>query len=56
MKCTGINPDMGLVEVIEAPGMKWYLGVQFHPEYNSTVLSPNPLFISFIKAVLDNRK
>ena len=56
MKCTGTNPDMGLVEVVEIPGKKWYLGVQFHPEYNSTVVSPNPLFISFIKAVIDNKK
>ncbi|GAB6012367.1 CTP synthase [Viscerimonas tarda] len=56
MKCTGTNPDTNLVEVVEAPGLKWYLGVQFHPEYNSTVLSPNPLFMSFIKAVVENKK
>ncbi len=56
MKCTGINPEMNLVEVVEMPGMKWYLGVQFHPEYNSTVVSPNPLFISFIKAIIENKK
>nr|WP_236263847.1 CTP synthase [Dysgonomonas sp. Marseille-P4677] len=56
MKCTGINPDMGLVEVVEIVGKKWFLGVQFHPEYNSTVVSPNPLFLSFIKAVVDNKK
>lgn len=56
MKCTGINPEMNLVEVVEMPEMKWYLGVQFHPEYNSTVVSPNPLFISFIKAVIENKK
>lgn len=55
MKCTGINPETGLVEVVEMPSMKWYLGVQFHPEYNSTVLSPNPLFMSFVKAVIDNK-
>jgi CTP synthase len=55
MKCTGINPEMGLVEVVEIPGKKWFLGVQFHPEYNSTVVSPNPLFISFIKAVIENK-
>lgn len=53
MKCTGVNPEMGLVEVVEIPGKKWYLGVQFHPEYNSTVVAPNPLFISFIKAVTE---
>lgn len=56
MKCTGINPDTNLVEVIEIPGKKWYLGVQFHPEYNSTVVSPNPLFMSFIKAIVENKK
>ena len=56
MKCTGINPEMDLVEVVEVPGKKWYLGVQFHPEYNSTVVSPNPLFLSFIKAVVENKE
>ncbi len=56
MKCTGINPDMGLVEVVEMPDKKWFLGVQFHPEYNSTVLSPHPLFLSFIKAIVENKK
>lgn len=56
MKCTGFNPETELVEVVEVPGKKWFLGVQFHPEYNSTVLSPNPLFMSFIKAVVENKK
>ncbi|MDU1903649.1 MAG: CTP synthase [Dysgonomonas sp.] len=56
MKCTGINPETGLVEVIEIPTLKWFVGVQFHPEYNSTVISPNPLFMSFIKAVIDNKQ
>lgn len=56
MKCTGINPETGLVEVVEVPDKKWFLGVQFHPEYNSTVLSPNPLFVSFIKAIVENKK
>ena len=50
MKCTGINPETGLVEVVEVPGLKWYVGVQYHPEYNSTVMNPNPLFMSFIEA------
>lgn len=56
MKCTGINPETGLVEVVEIPQSKWFIGVQFHPEYNSTVLSPNPLFMSFIKSVIENKK
>ena len=50
MKCTGINPETDLVEVVEVPALKWYLGTQYHPEYNSTVLKPNPLFMSFIEA------
>jgi len=50
MKCTGINPESDLVEVVEVPALRWYLGTQFHPEYNSTVVSPNPLFMSFMEA------
>jgi CTP synthase len=50
MKCTGINPESGLVEIVEVPALKWYVGVQYHPEYNSTVVKPNPLFMSFIEA------
>ena len=49
MKCVGVNPDTNLVEVVEMPALKWYIGCQFHPEYNSTVLNPNPLFVNFIK-------
>ena len=50
MKCTGINPASDLVEIVEVPDHRWYIGVQFHPEYSSTVLRPHPLFMSFIKA------
>lgn len=50
MKFVGINPDTKLVEVIEIPNLKWFLGCQYHPEYNSTVLNPNPLFVDFIRA------
>jgi len=56
MKCTGINPETGLTEVVEQPNLKWFIGVQYHPEYNSTVLSPNPLFLSFIRAVIEDKK
>jgi len=56
MKCTGINPETGLIEVIELPALKWYIGVQYHPEYNSTVLNPNPLFMSFIGAAIEKTK
>ncbi|MDR1724301.1 MAG: CTP synthase [Tannerella sp.] len=50
MKCVGENPDTNLVEAVEIPTLRWYIGVQYHPEYNSTVVNPNPLFVSFIKA------
>lgn len=53
MKCTGINPESGLVEIVEIPELKWYVGTQFHPEYSSTVLKPHPLFVSFIKAAIN---
>lgn len=52
MKCVGVNPEADLVEIIEIPENKWYVGVQFHPEYSSTVLHPHPLFLSFIKAAV----
>jgi len=52
MKCVGINPAADLVEIVEIPDKKWYIGTQFHPEYSSTVLHPHPLFMSFIKACI----
>ena len=52
MLCSGENPDTGLVEIIELPDKKFFLGTQFHPEYNSTVLRPNPLFLAFIKTII----
>jgi CTP synthase len=52
MKCVGINPDTNLVEIVEVPSLRWYIGTQFHPEYSSTVLHPHPLFMSFIKACI----
>ena len=45
----GINPETELVEIVEIPKHKWFVGVQFHPEYRSTVLNPHPLFVDFIK-------
>jgi len=51
MKCTGRNPESNLVEIVEIPQNKWYIGTQFHPEYTSTVLTPHPLFMDFIKTV-----
>ena len=53
MKCVGINPESDLVEIIEIPTLKWFIGTQFHPEYSSTVLKPHPLFLSFIKAAIN---
>jgi len=52
MKATGINPDTGLVEIVEIPSHPWFVGVQYHPEYKSTVASPHPLFVGFVKAAL----
>lgn len=49
----GINPETNLVEIVEIPKHKWFVGVQFHPEYRSTVIKPHPLFINFIKATLE---
>ena len=53
MKCVGINPAANLVEIVEIPDKKWYIGTQFHPEYSSTVLHPHPMFMSFIKACIN---
>lgn len=53
MACSGINPDSHLVEIVEIPSKKWFLGTQFHPEYSSTVLNPHPLFVNFIKSVIE---
>ena len=54
MQCVGVNPDADLVEIVEIPDLRWYIGTQFHPEYASTVLHPHPLFMSFVKACADH--
>ena len=54
LKATGINPETGLVEVVENPNHPWFIGVQYHPEYKSTVLDPHPLFVHFVQAALKN--
>lgn len=51
MQCVGTNPESNLVEIVEIPELTWYIGTQFHPEYSSTVLTPHPLFMSFIKTI-----
>ena len=55
MKCVGINPAADLVEIVEIPEKKWYIGTQFHPEYSSSVLHPHPLFMDFIKACTNGK-
>ena len=56
LKITGTNPETGLVEIIELEGHPWFVGVQYHPEYKSTVSNPHPLFVAFVKAALDFSK
>ena len=53
MSAAGINPLSGLVEIIEIKDHPWFVGVQFHPEYKSTVAMPHPIFNSFVKAVVN---
>lgn len=55
MVCSGRNPESGLVEIVEMPALRWYIGTQFHPEYQSTVLRPHPLFLDFIKTAISYR-
>jgi CTP synthase len=52
----GINPDTNLVEIMELSNHPWFVGVQFHPEYSSTVLRPHPLFVDFVKAAMNFNK
>jgi CTP synthase len=56
MLASGINKDTGLVEIIELPSHPWFIGVQYHPEYKSTVANPHPLFVGFVKAVLLHKR
>jgi len=51
---TGVNPKRDLVEIVELPDLRWYVGVQFHPEYKSTVGNPHPLFNSFVRACVEH--
>ncbi|WP_055445241.1 CTP synthase [Lacinutrix himadriensis] len=56
MLATGLNPETGLVEIVEIPSHPWFVGVQYHPEYKSTVSNPHPLFVAFVKAALKHKK
>jgi CTP synthase len=49
----GINDKDNLVEIVELKGHPWFIGVQFHPEFKSTVANPHPLFVAFVKAAID---
>lgn len=55
MMCTGFNPESGIVEIIELPANDWYIGVEFHPEYSSTVLHPSPIIMDFLKCVVSKK-
>jgi CTP synthase len=54
MLLSGVNEEKGLVEIVEIPNHPWFIGVQFHPEYKSTVDKPHPLFVSFIQAAIQH--
>lgn len=56
MIATGLNPDTNLVEIVEIPSHPWFVGVQYHPEYKSTVSNPHPLFVAFVAAALKHKK
>ena len=56
MMATGLNPDTGLVDIVEVSAHPWFVGVQYHPEYKSTVANPHPLFVAFEKAALKHKK
>ncbi len=55
MKAVGVNPESGLVEVIELKDHPWFIGVQYHPELRSTVLNPHPLFVKFVAAAMEHK-
>jgi len=55
MRPTGFNPETGLVEIVEIPSHPWFVGVQYHPEYKSTVENPHPLFVDFLGAIIKNK-
>ena len=56
LKASGINKETGLVEIVELPSHPWFIGVQYHPEYKSTVANPHPLFVGLVKAALKHKK
>jgi CTP synthase len=56
MIASGKNPDSNLVEIVEIPSHRWFVGVQFHPELKSTVENPHPVFIGLIKAAIEHKQ
>ena len=56
MRAVGMNPDTGLVEVMELDNHPWFVATQYHPEYSSNVPNPHPLFVAFVAASLANKK
>nr|WP_288833101.1 CTP synthase [uncultured Flavobacterium sp.] len=56
LKASGVNPDTGLVEIVEIENHPFFIGVQYHPEYKSTVANPHPLFVNFVAAAVKARK
>jgi CTP synthase len=56
LSASGINPDTGLVEIIELKNHPFFIGVQYHPEYKSTVANPHPIFVSFVAAMVKHKK
>jgi CTP synthase len=53
---SGVNPDTGLVEIVELADHPFFIGVQYHPEYKSTVANPQPIFVSFVAAAVKAKK
>lgn len=56
LKASGLNPDSGLVEIVELKDHPWFIGVQYHPELKSTVMNPHPLFVKFVEAAINHKK
>jgi CTP synthase len=55
LTCSGINLETGLVEIIELENHPFFIGVQYHPEYKSTVANPHPIFVSFVAAMVKHK-
>ncbi|MEQ8423334.1 MAG: gamma-glutamyl-gamma-aminobutyrate hydrolase family protein, partial [Cyclobacteriaceae bacterium] len=55
LRAVGMNPDLGLVEIVELKDHPWFIGVQYHPELRSTVLNPHPLFVKFVEASINHK-